>query len=206
MASKKTLNAKNLEMLGAARLAELLIEISAGDTVAKRRLRLELAGAASYIELAREIRKRLTTIARARSFIDWEKRKAFVADLETQLGAIIDKVAKADAGEALDLLWRFMALANSVFERCDDDSGRIVAVFHGACDSLGQIAAAAKLDPKRLAEDAFRALCENDYGQYDGLIDALAPALGAQGLDHLKLRWSHFVGQADGLVKVYSGV
>ena len=192
MASKKTLNAKNLEKLGAARLAELLIEISAGDTIAKRRLRLELAGAASYIELAREIRKRLTTIARARSFIDWEKRKAFVADLETQLGAIIDKVAKADAGEALDLLWRFMALANSVFERCDDDSGRIVAVFHGACDSMGQIAAAAKLDPKRLAEDAFRALCENDYGQYDGLIDALAPALGAQGLDHLKQLFTDF--------------
>jgi hypothetical protein len=192
VASKKTLNTKNLEKLGAARLAELLIEISAGDTVAKRRLRLELAGAASYLELAREIRKRLNTIARARSFIDWEKRKAFVADLETQLGPIIDNVAKADPGEALDLLWRFMALANSVFERCDDDSGRIVGVFHSACDSLGHIAAAAKLDQKRLAEDAFRALCENDYGQYDGLIDALAPALGGQGLDHLKQLFTDF--------------
>ena len=52
MASNKTLNAKNLEKLGAARLAELLMEISAGDTVAKRRLRLELAGAASHVELA----------------------------------------------------------------------------------------------------------------------------------------------------------
>ena len=44
MASKKTLNAKNLEALGARRLAELLIEISTGNTLAKRRLRLELAG------------------------------------------------------------------------------------------------------------------------------------------------------------------
>ncbi len=38
MASKSTLNAKNLETLGAARLAELLIEISTGSAVAKRRL------------------------------------------------------------------------------------------------------------------------------------------------------------------------
>jgi len=37
---KKTLNAKNLEALGAERLAELLIEISAGSAAAKRRLRL----------------------------------------------------------------------------------------------------------------------------------------------------------------------
>ncbi len=74
MASKKALNAKNLEKLGAARLAKLLIEISAGDAVGKRRLRLELAGAAGPVEVAHEIRKRLTTIGRARSLIDSEKR------------------------------------------------------------------------------------------------------------------------------------
>ena len=45
MASKSTLNAKNLEALGAERLAQLLIEISTGDAAAKRKLRLALAGA-----------------------------------------------------------------------------------------------------------------------------------------------------------------
>ncbi|MDF0602231.1 hypothetical protein P1J78_15935 [Psychromarinibacter sp. C21-152] len=40
MASKKTLNAKNLETLGAPRLAELLMEISNGNAAAKHRLRL----------------------------------------------------------------------------------------------------------------------------------------------------------------------
>ncbi len=186
MASKKTLNAKNLETLGAARLAELLIEISTGDAAAKRRLRLELAGAVSPVEVAREIRKRLTTIARARSFIDWQNRKAFVADLETQRRAIIDQVAKTDPAEALDLLWRFMALANPVVERCDDSSGTIIGVFHAASCNLGRIATAAKTDPNLLAEQAFRALTENDYGQHDDLIEALTPALGPAGLDHLK--------------------
>ena len=75
MASKKTLNAKNLEALGAERLAKLLIEISTANAAVKRRLRLELAGAQSPIEVAKELRKRLTTIERSRSFIDWQNQK-----------------------------------------------------------------------------------------------------------------------------------
>ena len=72
MAAKTALNAKNLEALGLRRLAELLIEISAGNAVAKRRLRVELAGAQSPAELVKEVRKRLTNIARSRSFVDWQ--------------------------------------------------------------------------------------------------------------------------------------
>jgi hypothetical protein len=72
VAAKTSLNAKNLEPLGAERLAELLIEISFGNTAAKRRLRLELAGAHSPAELAKEVRKRLFAIGRSRSFLDWQ--------------------------------------------------------------------------------------------------------------------------------------
>ncbi len=68
MTSKNTLNAKNLEALGAERLAELLIEISTGNTAAKQRLRLALAGAQSPGEVAKEVRKRLTTVARLAPF------------------------------------------------------------------------------------------------------------------------------------------
>ena len=185
MASRKTLNAKNLEALGAERLAELLIEISRGNAAAQRRLRLELAGAASPADMAQEIRKRLTAIARSRSFVDWHQRKALVADLETQRQAIA-QVAKVDAAEALDLLWRFMALASSIFHRCDDSSGSVMAVFQAACCDLGDIAKTANVAPNELAEQTYRALIENEYGQYDGLIEVLAPALGPTGLDHLK--------------------
>ena len=126
MASNKTLNAKNLAALGATRLAELLIEVSTDNAATKRRLRLELAGTQSPGEVAKQVRKRLTTIARSHSFIDWQNRKALVGDLETQRRAIVDQIAKADLAEALELLWRFTALANSVFKRCDDGSGREV--------------------------------------------------------------------------------
>src|SRR3954453_22665619 len=151
MAARKTLNAKNLEALGPERLAELLIEISRGNAAAQRQLRLQLAGAASPAHLAQEIRKRLTAIARSRSFVDWPHRKALVADLETQKQAIA-QVATVDAAEALDLLWRFMALANSIFNRCDDSSGSVIAVFQAACRDLRDIATAADAAPNVLAE------------------------------------------------------
>ena len=189
MTSKKTLNAKNLEALGAERLAELLMEISRGNAAAKRRLRLELAGAQSPSEVAKEVRKRLTTIARSRSFVDWQNRRTLVEDLETQRCAIVDQVAKADPAEALELIWRFMALANSVFGRCDDSSGTVIGIFHAACRDLGEIAQAAKLAPEVLAERVFNALNENDYGQYDDLIGTLSPALGPTGLEQLKERF-----------------
>jgi hypothetical protein len=53
VAARTTLNAKNLKALGAERLAVLLIEISTGSAAAKRRLRMELAGAQSSTELAK---------------------------------------------------------------------------------------------------------------------------------------------------------
>ena len=188
MASKTTLNAKNLEALGAERLAELLIEITTGDAAAKRRLRLELTGAQSPAELAREVRRRLVTIGRSRSFVEWQGIRALAADLDIQRRAIVETVAKADPREALDLLWRFMALAESVFARCDDSNGTIGSIFRQACADLGLLAAAAKPRADLLADQVYAALVANDYGQFDGLIEIMAPVLGRAGLEHLKVR------------------
>ena len=114
MASKKTLNAKNLEALGVERLAALLLEVGSGDAAIKRRLRMELAGAEGTDELAKEIRKRLTSIGRSQSFVDWRGARSIARDLEAQRRAIVEQVAKSRSPEALELLWRFMALADSV--------------------------------------------------------------------------------------------
>lgn len=202
VASKKTLNAKNLEALGAQRLAELLVEISTGNATAKRRLRLELAGSQSPAEVGGEVRKRLVTIGRSYSFIDWHQMKALVEDLGVQRRAIVEQIAKHDASEALELMWRFMALASSIFERCDDSSGTLTGFFHSACEDLGEIATAANADPVNLADRAFQALNENDYGQFDYLISVLTPALGQEGLEHLKQCMTTLSKQA---VQIQSG-
>ena len=64
----------------------------------------------------------------------------------------------------------------------------MIGIFHGTCEVLGEIAEAVTTDPVPLADQACRALQENHYGQYDDLIAVLAPALGRDGLDHLKER------------------
>ncbi len=189
MASKKTLNAENLEALGAQRLAELLMDIAAGDAATKRRLRLELAAREAPETMAAEVRKRLAQIARARSSADWRKVRDLAADLEAQRCAIINQVAKRDPAEALELMWRFTDLAEAVHERCDDSNGVIGAVFSDGCRDLGPLAQAARPDPVVLADRVFTALNENGYGQYDHLIETLSPSLGAKGLDRLKGRF-----------------
>ena len=137
MASKTTLNAKTLEALGAERLAELLIEASTGNAAAKRKLRLELAGAQSPREAAWETTNRLNSIVRARSLITWMNRKALVEYLETQPRAIVEQIEPVDPDEALVLMWRYMALATPVFERSDDSGGTVIGIFHKACADLG---------------------------------------------------------------------
>nr|WP_293881084.1 DUF6880 family protein [Sphingomonas sp.] len=104
MASDTTLNLKNLAALGAERLAELLMELATGDAAAKRRLRLELASRSGGGDVAAEIRKRLATIARSRSFVDWHKIKSLVRDLDIQRTAIMTHVAPTRPADAFDLL------------------------------------------------------------------------------------------------------
>jgi hypothetical protein len=193
MAVKTTLNAKNLEALGAQRLAELLIEISTGSAAHKRRLRMELAGNHGSAEVAREVRKRLSSIARARTLINWRRVKALKADLEMQRKTIVDVVAADDPKEGFELIWQFLAIADSVFGRSDDGNGSLIESFHQACTDAGGIAKAAGLDPDILADKIFSAVQKNGYGQYDRLITAMAVALGNDGLEHLKalfVQWS----------------
>ena len=188
MVRKTTVNAQRLEALGARRLAELLIELSANNGVAKRRLGLELASTDSIDALAKEVRNRLTAIARSRSFIDWQGISALADDLDVQRGAIVEKVAKANPNKALDLLWMFMGVASSVLERCDDSNGSVIEVFHVACRDIGDVAQSAGPNPGALADQVFDALTRNDYGQFDELIHVLSPALGQAGLQRVKAR------------------
>jgi hypothetical protein len=192
--SRTTLNAKNLQALGAERLAELLMEIAAGDSAIKRKLRMELA-AGDPVLLSREIRKRLMTHANARTYVPWNRIKAVADDLDDQRRAIVDKVGKTDAAEALDLLWRFMALAEPIHDRCDDSNGTVGEVFRLACRDLGAFAAEVKPDPIDLADRIYDALIENGFGQFDDLIEVCAPALGDGGLNRLKQRMRELAAQ-----------
>ena len=186
MATGKTLNAANLEALGAAQLAQLLIEVSKGNAAAQRRLRLALAGNAGGAEAARAIAKRLAGIARAKTWLDWQKIKPLAAELEAQRRAILDLVAPSDPREAFELIWRLADCAPGVLARSDDGSGRLSGAFHTAVRDLGPLAQRARMDPGDLAQRAFRVLSADGHGTWDGLIPILAPQLGPAGLATVK--------------------
>ena len=188
MASKKTVNLANLEALGAKRLAEILLELGIGDAGIKRRLRLELSAEAGAEAVAADIGKRLTRLRQARSVIDWEKRRAFVKDLDLQRQLIVEKVVDTRPDLAFELMWRFMELAEPVLNRVDDSRGDVGEVFRRACVDLGAIAARAAPDPVRLADRVFEAVTGNDYGEYDRLVEVVLPALEEAGVTRLKER------------------
>ena len=188
MASKKTVTPGNLAALGSERLAAILVQLADNNAEIKRRLRLELAAQESGDSIAAEIGKRITALRSARSFIDWQKQRDFVRDLDLQRGMIADRVAATRADLALDLMWRFLDIAEPVINRVDDSNGSVGDVFRSACEDLGAIAVRAKPDPAVLADRVFAALLANDYGVYDGLVPVMLPALGDAGAAHLKSR------------------
>jgi hypothetical protein len=188
MASKKTVTLHNLAALGAERLAAILVDLAEADAEVKRRLRLELAAQIGGDTLAAEVGKSITALRKARSFVDWEKRRDFVKDVNLQRTMIVDRVAQTRADLALDLMWRFMGLAEPVINRVDDSNGSVGDVFRSACEDLGAIAVKARPDPAGLADQVFAALSANDYGVFDGLVTAMVPALGDAGTAHLRSR------------------
>lgn len=191
MPSKKTLNAKNLAALGAERLAELLLDVTKGNAAAKRRLRLELAGEESAAEMAREVSKRLSTIDRSTSFVDWHGRAALLTDLETQRRAIVDRIGRTDPATAFDLIWRLLSLTNGIYERCDDSSGRLQDFFRNIGPDVVMLAKAARPGSNDLADRVAERLPHDEWGYFSDLIAELAPVLGPSGLSRLKSMLAH---------------
>ena len=186
MAGRASLNAKNLEALGPARLAELLLQHTEGNAAARRALRLALAEQRGPLEMAQEVRKRLAAVERSSSWLDQKRRDALLADLNRQRQAIAGPIAAHDPDLAVELLWRFLDLASSLQDRCDCSDDAELPLFHQASADLGQVACRAKGSTAALAEQVAAALLENEGGEYDHLIEHLKEALKPEGLEQLR--------------------
>lgn len=186
MARKTTLSAKSLEALGPERLAQLLMEISQGQPVFKRKLRMALAASQGGETLIRSVRKRLRELGRGESYIDWHKAKAFRAEIDGLRRVIFDDVGRTHPAEGVDLLWGFLGIASTCYNRCDDSHGYLSDTFAQAREDMGILARQTKLDAQILSQRIFKSYQDNGYGQYDRLISILAPSLEDDGLDVLR--------------------
>ena len=188
MAGRPSLNAQSLESLGAARLAALLLEHTQGNAAARRALRLAVAEVGGAAEMGQKVRQRLATIARSKRWLDRKELAPLLADLEAQRLAIGGPIADQAPQVALELLWRFLDLANPLLDRVDDSEDKALELFHRVSADLGCVAVQVGVDPTVLADQVAEALLANRHGQADLLVRHGAEALQRQGLLRLRQR------------------
>ena len=203
MAGRPNLNARSLEALGAARLAELLLQHTEGNAAARRALRLALAETRGPQEMAQEVRKRLATLDRSERWLDRRAFAPVLAELDSQRQAIATAIGSQAPALAVELLWRLLELAPSLLDRVDDSDGTGLALFHRASADLGRLACLAQLPAAALADQVAEAVLDNREGQYDLLVCHLAEALTPEGLRRLRQRLERerpALGQPDDLL------
>jgi hypothetical protein len=196
--ARGALNLQTLEALGATRLAELVLTLSDGNSAAKRVVRLALAEQKGPAELARQLRKRLAAIGRAGSLLDDDPRDELLRELERHLMTLRGPIAEHDPALAVELLWDVLDLSEALLERCDASDGVVRDWFHQACAVLGEVARTAQGSRQALADQVYAAVVSNGYGQFDPIVRDLGPALGPEGLEHLRLRLETLRQRASG--------
>ena len=186
VARTKKLNAQTLSEVGAPRLAELLLEASDNDQMLNRTLNLEVTGLKGTKELAKAVRKRLATIKRSRSVVDWDRISVLDKDLTIHLEAIEKKIAPADPQLAIDLLWEFLHTAVPVLDRILGRIDYIATTYSDCIRILGEVCSSYESDPSSVIENILECLANNDYGQFDKLIVNIAPSLSESSQNELK--------------------
>ncbi len=170
-------------------MAAALIEHAENDPILRKKLRMLLAGTEGPGKLAAELGKRIQTIGRSRSFVDWDKRKPLVQELDHIRTTIGTTLAAQNAAAAIERMWDFIGIADRVLERAGDGIGEVEEIFGEALADLGRLIAS---DPNRDTTSLARrvlAMCDGDgFGSYGGTIRHFSEALGPGG--RAVLRWA----------------
>lgn len=170
MARKASITLENLMELGPVKLAQLVLGEAERDAAFRKRVSTALAAKKGPESVAKIIDRRLGALEKARSFIDWDKARAFRDDLAATVATTADELGTAAPGMAVDRLVRFIATHESVFERVDDSSGRIQDVYDQAIADAGALTSNLPQDDKALLpEKIMAALGDTSHGY---LVDA----------------------------------
>lgn len=183
MARTPTLTTDKLKDLGADKLAQLVLDEAERNAGFRRQVKAALAGKSGPTAVAKLIDRRLSGLARANSFIEWDKARAFVDDLRSLTDTITSELGPADPALAIDRLLRFIASHEHVFERVDDSSGRIQDVYYQAISATEDLTQSlSATDADLLPEKIMTALGETTHGYLADVTEAVAPNLPQDSL------------------------
>jgi hypothetical protein len=186
MARAKQITADKLERLGVRRLAEILDEHAGADAILRRKLTIALAALDGGDKLAVTLGKRIHTIGRSRSFLDWEKGRELAKEIDHLRTTVAGPLAERDARLAAEHMWDVVGLADPVLRRIHGSAQAAVEVFEAAIEDLGRLWSAVAGQPTPLARRVFAAL-EGDRGHLElDLVQAMAAPLGPNGRAELR--------------------
>lgn len=186
MARKPAMSTDKLKDLGIDKLAQLIFEEAERNAVFRRQVKAALAGRSGPVSIAKLIDRRLSGLARAKSFIEWDKARAFADDLRSLSNTIMSELSPAAPELAIDRLLRFISTHEQVFERVDDSSGRVQDVYYQAIAATGDLVhSLTASDADLLPDKIMIALGESTHGYLVDVTDAVAPHLPQDTLD----RW-----------------
>lgn len=176
------LKSADLVALGAKKLASIITAQAKLDPVFARSVRMAVAAQDDPSALAHEIDKRLKTIRRSKSFLDWDKVGPLVRELEQLRQTIAGPLADQSPALAIEQMRQLLSLGPSVYERSDDSSGKLGDVFRRGGEDLGALwVRAGNRQPEELAAEVISLIEADGYGIFDELPDAASPALGSEG-------------------------
>ncbi|TPQ26386.1 DUF6880 family protein [Cupriavidus pinatubonensis] len=169
------IDAKVLATLGPERLAILLAEVAETHPRMWRRLRFELAAPRSDTMVA-AMREWISELSAETSFPDQEHISELSRELDAMRVAIASPIRQAAPDLGPSLMWEFLALAETVYERTTEEGWEISAIFDEACSDLVKLSIDAGVEPAVFAAKIIAALNSNQYGEYRTLIQAIGSA------------------------------
>lgn len=185
MARRATLTNETLLALGPVKLAGLVLDEAETNAAFRKIVTAALAGLKGPDAVASIIDRRLASLEKARGFIDWQKRRAFGADLKATLATIADELGRVNPAAAAERLLRFLACAEEVLGRVDDSSGQVHGVFEDAASALAALARAMPEDEqKALIEAIVRRLTRDGHGLIAAALEEAIPTLAQSCLTH----------------------
>ena len=177
-----TVTKANLQVLGADRLADLLVELAEQDASLSRRLRMALTAVHAKDKLGKEIEKRLRTIQRSKGFLPWERVRPLGTELDTLRQSILNDLSTVDVQQAISAMRLLVEIAPFVYERSDDSSGYLSDIFREAASDLGALwGRQTNRDPAIVVTDILTLLDQDGYGTCDHLLASSGAALGETG-------------------------
>jgi hypothetical protein len=196
MARAKQVTADKLERLGVQRLAAILEEHAAADAVLRRKLNLALSELEGGDKLAATVEKRIHTIRRSRSSLDWEKGRELAMEIDHLRATIAGPLAERDARLAAERMWDLVGIADALLARIRGSAQAVVEAFEAAIEDLGRLwSAAAGRQPAALARRVFAALQGEGHYLHLHLVQAMAAPLGPDGRAELRRLVDHALAQ-----------